>query len=67
MSHSSFIQPDTVSSCILTGVSPVLDINTKPPECVDYNPQYHEVFTTSALEARVSRTSAFRAPGEKTE
>ena len=38
---------------------------TKPPECVDII--RHEVFTAGALEARVRRTSVFRAPAGKTE
>ena len=36
MSHSSLFSQ---TPCLLA-VSPVFDINTKPPECVDYNPQY---------------------------
>ena len=41
--------------------------NTKPPECVDIVHCTSGVFTAGALEARVSRTSAFRAPAGKTE
>ena len=40
---------------------------TKPPQCVDIFTVHHEVFTAGALEARVRRTSAFRAPAGKTE
>ena len=41
------------------------DIYTKPSECVDITTVHHEVFTAGALEARVHRTSAFRAPAGK--
>ena len=44
----------------------ILDTNTKPPECVDIIRVHHEVFTAGALEARVLRTSDFRAPAGKT-
>ena len=42
---------------------------TKPPECVEIglSTVHNEVFTAGALEARVRRTSAFRAPVGKTE
>ena len=38
---------------------------TKPPECVDII-RHTSIFTAGALEARVRRTSAFRAPAGKT-
>ena len=40
---------------------------TKPPECVDIIRLHHKVFTAGALEARVLRMRAFRAPAGKTE
>ena len=43
------------------------DKYTKPPECVDIIAVHHEVLTAGALEARVRRTSAFRAPAGKSE
>ena len=42
----------------------MIEITTKPPECVDS--RHHEVFTAGALEELVRRTSAFRAPAWKT-
>ena len=51
----------------MSSVLHILDTNTKPPECVDIIRVHHEVFTAGALEARVRRTSDFRAPAGKTE
>ena len=43
------------------------DKYTKTPDWLIYSAVYHKVFAAGALEARVRRTSAFRAPARKTE
>ena len=55
------------SSLLVFSVVEILNIYTKPPECVGIICRNHEIFTAGALEARVLRMRAFRAPAGKTE
>ena len=55
-------------STVFEILSPSLpQIYTKPPECVDIICRTSRGFHRWCLEARVRRTSAFRAPAGKTE